>query len=213
MSEVLPIFDVYSLPEVTSPDTLIGGVDEVGRGCLFGPVFAGAVVFPVGIIPQLVDLGVKDSKELSPKRRAELAEKIKSLATAYHVSFAKAQEIDNINILQASLLAMQRAVIRLKVQPAVLLVDGRQKIADLSIRQENLVKGDKRSPIIAAASIIAKVNRDNLIIRLARKYPEYDLIANKGYGTKKHRDALISYGPSCQHRLSFRPCRVVDSPV
>lgn len=205
---VLPSFDISLLPELKSRETLIAGVDEVGRGALFGPVVAAAVIVPVCALPKLTKLGVKDSKQLSAKRRTELAQHIQALVLDYHVSFATVGEIDQINILQASLLAMHRAVVKLKVKAAVCLVDGRQPIPNLEIRQENLVKGDERSPIIAAASIVAKVWRDRLIIRLARKYPQYDLIANKGYGTVRHREALLKYGASPQHRLSFRPCSV-----
>jgi ribonuclease HII len=200
-------FDSSLLSEFTDGEMLIAGVDEVGRGALFGPVFAAAVVFPLAHIPKLVEIQVKDSKQLSGKRRSELGKQIQELALAYQVSYATAQEIDSINILQASLLAMRRAVIKLKVQPALCLVDGRQAIPELSIPQKNLVKGDQRSPLIAAASILAKVWRDELIIRLAQKYPQYDLAANKGYGTEKHRLALQKYGASVHHRISFRPCR------
>ncbi|ACK68516.1 Ribonuclease H [Gloeothece citriformis PCC 7424] len=205
---ILPSFDVFLLPEVKGQETLIAGVDEVGRGALFGPVVAGAVVVPVSAIDQLTQLGVKDSKQLSPKRRVELAQQIKGLAIDSHVSFATVGEIDQINILQASLKAMYRAVVKLKINPAVCLVDGRHPLPNLEIRQENIIKGDERSPVIAAASILAKVWRDNLIVRLAQKYPQYDLIANKGYGTLRHREALLKYGASPQHRLSFRPCCV-----
>ncbi|WP_013322228.1 ribonuclease HII [Gloeothece verrucosa] len=204
---ILPTFDISLLPEVKSQETLIAGVDEVGRGALFGPVAAGAVIIPVSALPQLTALGVKDSKQLSPKKRSELAAQIKAMALDFHVSFATVMDIDRINILQASLLAMYRAVAKLKVEAAVCLVDGKQPIPNLAIRQENIVRGDERSPVIAAASILAKVWRDQLIVRLARKYPHYDLIANKGYGTIRHREALLKYGPSPQHRLSFRPCQ------
>jgi ribonuclease HII len=204
----LPLFDIYSLPEITDSETLIAGVDEVGRGCLFGAVVAAAVVFPLSKISILTEIGVKDSKQLSPKRRGELVQQIKTLATAYRISFATVQEIDQMNILQASLLAMRRAVIKLKVQPALCLVDGKQTIPNLSIIQKTLIKGDQQSPLIAAASIVAKVWRDQLIIRMSEKYPQYDLANNKGYGTQKHQEALLKYGASCQHRLSFRPCQV-----
>ncbi|MGH2414014.1 MAG: ribonuclease HII [Microcystaceae cyanobacterium] len=201
-------FDSSVLSEFTHREVLIAGVDEVGRGCLFGPVVAASVVFAIAQLPQLIEMGVKDSKQLSAKRRLNLVEDIQKLALAWQVSYATAQEIDRINILQASLLAMRRSVIKLKVQPTVCLVDGKQAIPELSIAQKNMIKGDRRSPVIAAASIVAKVWRDELIVRLAQKYPEYDLIANKGYGTLKHRLALQKYGPSPQHRLSFRPCQI-----
>ncbi|MEA5537395.1 ribonuclease HII [Crocosphaera sp. XPORK-15E] len=187
--------------------TLIAGVDEVGRGSLFGPVVAAAVVFPVSAMSQLQEIGVKDSKQLSAKRREILAKEIKNLAISYHISYASVLEIDRLNILNASLLAMKRAVIKLSVMPQLCLVDGKQKIPDLIIPQEAIIGGDRQSPMIAAASILAKVWRDELIVRLSSKYPDYDLAQNKGYGTQKHRLALQKFGPSSQHRLSFSPCR------
>lgn len=205
--EILEVFDPYSLPEVNH-ETLIAGVDEVGRGALFGPVVAGAVVLPASQLSALLELGVKDSKKLTPKRRGELVPQIQDLAIAYHVSFATVLEIDRLNILQASLLAMQRAVSNLPVPPAMCLVDGKQAIPNLAVRQINLTKGDLRSPLIAAASILAKVWRDKLIIRIAAKYPQYGLANHKGYGTEKHREALLQYGVTPQHRLSFRPCKL-----
>jgi ribonuclease HII len=156
----------------------------------------------------LLELGVKDSKQLSAKRRLELSQQIKAIATAYQVRYASVREIDRLNILHASLLAMRRAAIKLSVQPAICLIDGKHKIQNLSIVQQTMVGGDRISPVIAAASILAKVWRDELIVRLACKYPEYDLAANKGYGTAKHLLALQTYGASTQHRKSFAPCRV-----
>lgn len=195
------------LPEITDQDTLIAGVDEVGRGCLFGPVVAAVVVLPISNIPKLIEIGVKDSKLLSSKRRIELSQIISKIVLDCRIGYAKVQEIDQINILQASLLAMQRSIKKLKHQPSICLVDGRQKIPNLLIPQHNIIKGDQRSPVIAAASIVAKVWRDDLIRRFAQKYHEYDLAANKGYGTQKHLQALAQYGRSSQHRLSFRPCQ------
>ncbi len=203
---MLEAVDLFN--EFLAPQTLVAGVDEVGRGSLFGPVVAAAVIVPASAMPQLIEIGVKDSKQLSAKRRLELVEQIKKLAPAYQISYASVREIARLNILHASLLAMRRAVVKLNVQPAICLVDGKQKIPSLSILQKNLIKGDERSPVIAAASILAKVWRDELIVRLAQKYPEYDLAANKGYGTLKHRLALQQYGPSSLHRTSFRPCQI-----
>jgi ribonuclease HII len=186
----------------------LAGVDEAGRGALFGPVVAAAVILPPAALPELAASQVRDSKQLSSCRRQQLAAKICTLAVDWRVGFASTAEIDNINILQASLLAMKRAVTKLKVQPELCLVDGNQAIKDLPIPQQALVKGDERSLVIAAASIIAKVWRDDLIMRLAAKYPMYDLVSNKGYGTARHLQALQQYGPSRLHRLSFRPCQI-----
>lgn len=193
---------------ITERIAYLAGVDEVGRGALFGPVVAAAVVISPLALPQLTQMGVKDSKLLSAQRRYVLAQQIKTVALDWHIGSASAQEIDRLNILQASLLAMRRAVTPLQPQPEHCLVDGKFIISELSIEQTSMIKGDKISPIIAAASIVAKVWRDELIERLALSYPEYDLAANKGYGTKRHRLALREYGASPQHRMSFRPCRV-----
>lgn len=185
----------------------IAGVDEVGRGSLFGPVVAAAVILPPSALPDLVAAQIRDSKKLSANRRRQLAVKICQVAEDWNIGFASTAEIDRMNILQASLLAMKRAVLKLKVQPGLCLIDGNQPLKDLSIPQQTLVKGDERSLAIASASIVAKVWRDELIVRFAAKYPMYDLIANKGYGTQKHLMALQEYGPSPLHRMSFRPCQ------
>lgn len=185
---------------------IVAGVDEVGRGALFGPVVAAAVILPSSV--EVVLAQVKDSKQLSSCRRLELAEKICKVAQDWQIGFASTAEIDSINILEASLLAMKRAVLKLKVQPQLCLVDGNQAIRNLSLPQHTLVKGDERSHLIASASIVAKVWRDDLIIRLAAKYPVYDLANNKGYPTKNHLQALQAYGPSRLHRMTFRPCQL-----
>ncbi|NJK41810.1 MAG: ribonuclease HII [Acaryochloridaceae cyanobacterium SU_2_1] len=182
------------------------GVDEVGRGALFGPVVAAAVILPATTMPALLEAGMRDSKQLSAQQRFRLNTQIRERAIATQIGLASVYEIDRFNILQASLLAMRRAVLRLTVQPEFCWVDGNQRIPELDIPQQTLVKGDQLEPAIAAASIIAKVWRDQLIIRLSRRYPGYDLAANKGYGSAKHRLALQQIGPSPQHRLSFRPC-------
>ncbi|MFQ4143252.1 ribonuclease HII [Chlorogloeopsis sp. ULAP02] len=187
---------------------LIAGVDEVGRGCLFGPVVAAAVILPKSALSVLVAAEIKDSKKLSSSRRHKLAQQIRAMAIDWRIGFASVAEIDRINILQATLLAMKRAVLKLKVQPALCLIDGNQLIQDLALPQQTIVKGDERSLCIAAASILAKVWRDELVIRFASKYPMYDLERNKGYGSKKHLLALQKYGPSPLHRQSFRPCQI-----
>ncbi|MDZ4875870.1 MAG: Ribonuclease HII [Chroococcidiopsis cubana SAG 39.79] len=187
---------------------LIAGVDEVGRGALFGPVVAAAVVLPPSALKELVAAQIRDSKKLSRDRRLKLAAHICQVALDWRIGFATSAEIDRINILQASLLAMKRAVLKLKIQPELCLVDGRQPIKDLLIPQQAIVKGDEQSLAIASASIVAKVWRDALITRLAVKYPQYDLVTNKGYGTQRHIEGLQQHGPCRLHRLTFRPCQL-----
>lgn len=196
------------LPDLSDSQRLVAGVDEVGRGALFGPVVAAAVILPASALPQLALAGVKDSKQLSALRRLRLAQDIQGLALDWRIGYATSLEIDQINILQASLLAMKRAVLKLKVQPDICLVDGKQSLPNLPIPQQTMVKGDERSLQIAAASVVAKVWRDELLTRLAAKYPNYDLVANKGYGTQRHLLGLQHHGPSRLHRMSFSPCRV-----
>jgi ribonuclease HII len=185
----------------------VGGVDEVGRGALFGPVVAAAVILPVEALSILMIDDIKDSKKLSSSRRTKLAQKITTLALDWRIGYATTAEIDKLNILQATLLAMKRAILKLRVKPELCLIDGNQLVKNLSIRQETIVKGDEKSLNIAAASIMAKVWRDDLVQRLALKYPLYDLENNKGYGSQRHLLALQKYGSSPLHRLSFRPCQ------
>lgn len=192
---------------LSGDSSLAAGVDEVGRGALFGPVVAAAVILTGDAVQLLQGLGVRDSKQLSAARRESLALAIRQHASACQVGLASVQEIDRLNILQASLLAMRRSVLRLSLRPVLCRVDGNQPIPDLGIPQQTVVKGDQRDCAIAAASILAKVWRDALIVRLDRRYPGYDLAANKGYGSLKHRQGLAQQGPSCQHRRSFRTCR------
>ncbi|PSO73152.1 MAG: ribonuclease HII [Cyanobacteria bacterium QH_9_48_43] len=206
--QTLPPFDCSQLPELADNSARVAGVDEVGRGALFGSVVASAVILPMSALPQLDEAGVTDSKQLSAKRRLELAQRIQALVMGWAIGYATPDEIDRINVFQASLLAMRRAVVKLEVQPAICLVDGNFTIPELSVPQKTLVKGDQRSRAIAAASIIAKVWRDDQIVRLAQKYPIYDLAANKGYATKRHKLALRQYGCSPQHRMSFFACRI-----
>ncbi|MGL6283376.1 MAG: ribonuclease HII [Microcoleaceae cyanobacterium] len=189
---------------------IVAGVDEVGRGCLFGPVVAAAVILPDNSLEYLSNIGVTDSKLLTAKKRVSLAIEIKKIAINYQIGIASVYEIDRYNILQATFLAMKRAIQRLEPQPNLVLVDGNQKIPHLAIQQETMVKGDQISVEIASASIIAKVWRDELISRLAKYYPGYDLANNKGYGTKKHKAGLAQYGCTRQHRQSFAPCQVAQ---
>jgi ribonuclease HII len=197
---------LWETPAPPDRHGFVAGVDEVGRGCLFGPVVAAAVILPAGVEPELAAAGVRDSKLLTGSQRRRLAQLIREVAIDCQIGVASVREIDRLNILQASLLAMKRAVQKLSVQPELCLIDGNQRLTDLPVPQETMVRGDSRSVAIASASIVAKVWRDDLIVRLAAKYPEYDLTNNKGYGTQKHRLALQKYGCSPQHRLSFSPC-------
>ena len=177
---------------------IICGVDEAGRGPLAGPVCAAAVILPKG----LVIPGLNDSKKLTDKRRRELMPIIQQQALAYGIAFASHEEIDQINILQATFLAMERALAQLKIRPELALIDGnRQK--DFGINVETVVKGDSRSANIAAASVLAKVTRDDYMEAMALEYPGYGFEIHKGYGTKAHYEALRSLGPSPIHRMTF----------
>ncbi|NJN85013.1 MAG: ribonuclease HII [Leptolyngbyaceae cyanobacterium SL_7_1] len=190
-----------------NPDaTWIAGVDEVGRGALFGPVVAAAVILPGAATDVLINAGVTDSKQLTPLQRERLIQLIYAEAIDCRIGISSVREIDRFNILNASLLAMRRAISRLQPQPTLCLIDGNQSIPELAIAQQALIKGDQHCLPIAAASIVAKVWRDRLMVRLAQTYPGYDLGHNKGYGTAKHRQALAKLGASHQHRKSFRPC-------
>ncbi len=177
---------------------LICGVDEAGRGPLAGPVCAAAVILPEHLqIP-----GLNDSKKLTDKKRRELFHVIQEQAIAYGIGLASEQEIDEINILQATFLAMRRALEQLTVRPEIALIDGNRE-TDFGLPVKTVVKGDSLSANIAAASILAKVTRDNLMVELARKYPEYGFEIHKGYGTKAHYEALRTYGPCPIHRKTF----------
>lgn len=188
------------------PAATIAGVDEVGRGCLFGPVVAAAVVLSPQACGQLQALGVTDSKCLSEARRESLVEPIQRLATDYALGLATIHDIARLNILYASLLAMGRALNRLSNPPDLCLVDGNQPIPHWHLPQQTVVQGDRIHTEIAAASILAKVWRDRLIVRLDRRYPGYHLARNKGYGSPAHRLALQMLGPTPQHRRSFKGC-------
>ena len=178
------------------------GIDEAGRGCLAGPVVAGAVILPPGY-----DLpGLTDSKKLSPRRRAELAQAIKAQAVSWALGFSWPREIDRINILQATLAAMSRALCALRVQPDCVLVDGNRAFPS-PLPLTTVVGGDAIHPCISAASILAKTFRDELLERMDERYPGYGLAVHKGYGTREHLEALRRLGPSPAHRATFRGVR------
>lgn len=177
---------------------LICGVDEAGRGPLAGPVCAAAVILPQNLeIP-----GLNDSKKLSDKRRRELFPIICQEAIAWSVAFADHKEIDEINILQATYLAMERAIQGLSVKPDLALIDG-NRAKDFGLPVQTVVHGDSLSASIAAASILAKVSRDDLMLEMAKLYPEYAFEVHKGYGTKAHYEAIQSHGPCEIHRMTF----------
>ncbi len=178
---------------------LIAGVDEAGRGPLAGPVVAAAVIFPQGSLPQ----GLADSKTLSPAKREALVLDIYRSATAVGLGIVWPQEIDSLNIHRASLLAMERAVTGLKPEPDFLLIDGRFPIP-VPLEQLPIVSGDRLSPTIAAASIIAKTTRDRIMAAYHRLYPQFNFIKNKGYPTKEHFRSLRLYGSSPVHRRTFK---------
>lgn len=178
---------------------LVAGVDEVGRGPLAGPVVAGAVILAKPIE------GLKDSKKLTRLQREKLYEKIITEALSYGIGSASSSEIDRINILQASLLAMRRAVFRLKAAPQLVLVDGNQDPHFLELNTKCIVHGDALEPAISAASILAKVTRDRWMDLYDQRYPGYGFKAHKGYGTRQHLEALKALGPCAIHRLSFTP--------
>lgn len=180
------------------PFELICGVDEAGRGPLAGPVCAAAVILPKG----LVIPGLNDSKKLSDKRRRELFPIIQQEAVSFGIAFASQEEIDEINILQATFLAMRRAMEQLNPQPEFALIDGNRE-TDFGVPCKTVIKGDSLSANIAAASVLAKVTRDNWMMEAAEKYPGYGFEIHKGYGTKAHYAALEKQGPCPIHRRSF----------
>ena len=179
---------------------LVAGVDEAGRGPLAGPVFAAAVM-----LDDLLPIkGLADSKKLTPKKREHLYEIIKAQALCFCVATASVEEIDQLNILQATLLAMQRAVKGLRLKPSKVLVDG-NRLPVLDIRAEAIVKGDATVPSISAASILAKVERDRWCVEVDAQFPNYGFLTHKGYGTQMHLRALQEHGPCVLHRRSFAP--------
>lgn len=193
--------------EFTCPEDLIAGVDEVGRGALFGVVVTAAIILPKSAIIDCQNWGVKDSKKLSSQLRDRLVPQIQQAAIAYAIGVATVAEIDELNILQATLVAMRRAITGLAVTPELCLVDGNKPIPQLDLPQQTLVKGEDRSISIAAASILAKVWRDRAIADLSEIYPLYHLAKNKGYGTAQHLEAIAKHGITPEHRQSFSPCK------
>ena len=176
------------------------GCDEAGRGCLAGPVFAAAVILPAGFENQLLN----DSKQLTEKQRYQLRPVIEEQALAWAVVAVDNHEIDEVNILNASFLAMNRAVAQLKIKPEHLLIDGNRFRTQGDIPYTCMVKGDGRFYSIAAASVLAKTYRDDFMLSIHREFPNYDWDKNKGYPTKKHRAAIREHGPTKYHRMSFR---------
>lgn len=185
---------------------LIAGVDEAGRGCLAGPVFAAAVIFPENFH---YSFELKDSKQLTPKKRTELALLIKKHSLAYAVGRAEVHEIDSINILNATLLAMTRAVNSLSIRPHKIEVDG-NKAPDWDYVTKTIIRGDETIPSIMAASILAKVHRDQEMVELSLKYPMYHFDKHKGYGTELHLESIRNFGIiEAHHRRSFDPIRTM----
>ena len=192
--------DLWVLENTRYSDTIqcICGVDEAGRGPLAGPVYAAAVILPRGLVIE----GLNDSKKLTEKRREALYDVIVEQAVAYGIGSADEKEIDEINILQATFLAMRRAIAQLSVRPDLALIDGNRD-SDFGVPAETVIGGDGKSANIAAASILAKVTRDRVMLDYAKQYPQYGFDVHKGYGTKRHYEALREYGPCPIHRQSF----------
>lgn len=181
-------------------DGLVAGTDEAGRGCLAGPVVAAAVILPSNCQIE----GVTDSKKVPAKKRQELVKIIKEKALAYAIGTCSPTEIDQLNILWASMEAMKRALLELSIVPDLVLVDGPTSIPHLALRSRSIIKGDSRSHSIAAASILAKTHRDQVMLELHKHHPEYSWCTNVGYPTKQHYEAIKRHGITSHHRLSFR---------
>ncbi len=190
---------LYEQQAIEAGYKIICGIDEAGRGPLAGPVHAAAVVLPIGLEIE----GLNDSKKLTEKKREQLFDIICEKAIDYSIGVATEQEIDEINILNATFLAMHRAVEGLKIKPDYALIDGNQYPRIPFVMEETVVKGDAKSMSIAAASILAKVSRDRFMLQKAEEYPQYQFEKHKGYGTKVHYEAIKEYGPSPIHRLTF----------
>ena len=195
----LPDFDVET-GLIKKGYKAIAGVDEVGRGCIAGPVTAAAVI----LNPQKIPSGLNDSKKVSFKNREKIFQSIQDTCT-FCVAHSSVEEIDQINILQASLLSMKRAILGLNIKPDFVLIDGNKSPGELESESETIVKGDSKSLSIAAASIVAKVTRDRFMSRLDKEFPGYDWSQNAGYPTKSHKSAIRNLGITPYHRRSFKP--------
>lgn len=187
----------------------ICGIDEVGRGCLFGPVTAAAVIMPLYLkndenIENIIE-GIEDSKKLKPQKRDELSKKIIETSIAYSIYSVSEKIIDKINILNATKLAMIKSIENLKIKPDILFIDALE--LDIDIKQISIIKGDLKSYSIGCASILAKVSRDKMMNNMPEKYQKYKIYKNKGYGTKEHIEAIEKYGPSDKHRFTFEPVK------
>ena len=178
---------------------LVCGVDEAGRGPLAGPVCAAAVILPTDTVIE----GLNDSKKISEKKRELLYDVICEKAIAYSIAFGTLEEIETLNILEATFLAMNRSINGLEIKPDYALIDGNRAPKGINIPCETVVKGDAKSASIAAASILAKVTRDRLLMEYDTQYPEYNFKKHKGYGTKEHTELILKHGPCPIHRLSF----------
>lgn len=179
---------------------LEAGTDEAGRGCLAGPVVAAAVILPADFSHELLN----DSKQLSEKKREELRPYIEKKALAFAVSFVHHNEVDELNVLQASITAMHRSIAQLKVQPEFIIVDGNKFRGYKNVPHQTIVKGDAKFMSIAAASVLAKTYRDEFMTKIHREHPNYNWLKNKGYPTKEHRNAIRNYGITSYHRKSFK---------
>ena len=195
----LPDFDAETRL-ITKGYKAIAGVDEVGRGCIAGPVTAAAVI----LNPQKIPSGLNDSKKLNLKNREKIFQSIQDTC-AFCVAHSSVEEIDQINILQASLLSMKRAILGLRIKPDFVLIDGNKNPEGLESNFETIIKGDSKSLSIAAASIVAKITRDRIMSRLDKEFPGYNWSQNAGYPTKMHKSAILDIGITPYHRRSFKP--------
>ena len=192
--------ETRNLKTFLNKDLIEAGCDEAGRGCLAGPVYAAAVILPKNYTHPILN----DSKKLSEKQRYLLREEIKESALAWAVGWADNQEVDKMNILRASIISMHRALDKLKMVPQFIIVDGNRFLPYRNIRHKTIIRGDSHYYSIAAASVLAKTYRDDYMVKIHSKYPEYGWDMNKAYPTKKHRQAIINSGISPYHRRSFR---------